>query len=412
MEAIYECVSGLDVHSKSVQACVRRLIGGGRTKQEVRTFGTMTRDLVMLADWLSEEGVTHVAMESTGVFWKPIYNILEGRCTVLLVNAHHVKHLPGRKTDVKDSQWLAQLLQCGLLQGSFIPERAQREWRELTRQRAQLVNQHSSVINRIHKTLEDANIKLGTVASNILGASGRDMLRALIEGCQTPTEMADLARRKLREKIPALQEALYGHVTDHHRWLLGELLDQVEDLERRIERFSRRIEELSGPFEDAIKKVDAIPGFDRRGAENVLAEIGVTMKQFPTGGHLAVWAGICPGNNKTGGKSKSGRTTKGNRWLRTALVQAAWAASHAKGSYFHAQFRRLVGRRGKKRALVAVAHSLLVVIHVLLSTGAEYEDLGADYFDRRDEDRIVRSHVNRLERLGYKVTLETYEEAA
>lgn len=224
--------------------------------------------------------------------------------------------------------------------------------------------------------------------------------------------MADLARRKLREKIPALQEALDGHVTDHHRWLLGELLDQVEDLERRIERFSRRIEELIGPFEDAIKKVDAIPGFDRRGAESVLAEIGVTMKQFPAGGHLAVWAGICPGNNKTGGKSKSGRTTKGNRWLRTALVQAAWAASHAKGSYFHAQFRRLVGRRGKKRALVAVAHSLLVVIHVLLSTGAEYEDLGADYFDRRDEDRIVRSHVNRLERLGCKVALETYEEAA
>ncbi len=411
MDVVYECVCGLDVHSASIQACVRRM-RGGRIQQEVRTFNTMTRDILALADWLAAEGVSHVAMESTGVYWKPIYNILEGRLETLLVNARHVKHVPGRKTDVKDCQWLAQLLQCGLLQGSFVPGRPQRELRDLTRHRAQLVGQRAAVANRIHKTLEDANIKLGVVASDILGVSGRDMLRALIAGGQTPSEMAELARRRLREKIPDLRLALQGYVTDHHRFVLEELLDQLEDLERRIERFSRRIEERSGPFAPAIQVVTGLPGFDQRSAQNVIAEIGTDMSRFPTAEHLASWTGICPGSHESGGKRKSGKSTKGSRWLRTALVQAAWAASHSQDSYFRAQFRRLVGRRGKKRALVAVAHSLLVVIYHMLRTGRPYKDLGVAYFDKLDSQRIVGSHVRRLESLGYKVTLVASQEAA
>jgi transposase len=404
MELIYERVCGLDVHSGSVQACVRRL-SEGRIAQEVRSFGTMTRDLLGLSDWLAAEGVTHVAMESTGVYWKPIYNLLEGRFTVLLVNARHVKHVPGRKTDVKDCQWLAQLLQCGLLRGSFVPDRPQREMRDLTRHRAQLVAQRGAVANRIHKTLEDANIKLGLVATDILGASGRDMLRALIAGDQTPEQMADLARQRLRAKIPDLRLALQGHVTDHHRFVLAELMDQMEDLERRIERFSRRIEEISGPFAAAIQAVAELPGFDKRSAQNLVSEIGKDMGRFPTDHHLPSWAGICPGTHESAGKRKSGRTTPGSRWLRATLVQAAWAASHTKKSYFRAQYRRLAGRRGKKRALVAVAHSLLVVIYHVLKTGRPYQDLGPDYFDRLDTKRLVKHHVRRLESLGYTVNL-------
>jgi transposase len=385
---------------------VRRASAAGRVAQDLRTFGTMTRDLLVLADWLATEGVTHVAMESTGVYWKPVYNILEGRLEILLVNAKHVKHVPGRKTDVLDCQWLAQLLQCGLLRGSFVPPRPQRDLRDLTRHRAQLVHQVGSVANRIHKTLEDANVKLGAVASDILGASGRAMLRALIAGTQTPAEMADLARRQLRRKIPELQLALHGHVTAHHRFVLAELLDQLEDLERRIERFTQRIEALSGPFVAAIQAVVALPGFDQRSAQNVVAEIGPDMAPFPSDDHLASWAGLCPGSHESAGKRQRGTTTKGSRWLRATLVQAAWAASHTKHSYFGAQYRRLVGRRGKKRALIAVAHALLVTIYHVLRTGRPYRDLGVDYLDKLDAGRIVRSHVRRLEALGYTVTLE------
>jgi transposase len=412
MEAIYECVGGLDVHSGSIQACVRRVRQDGRIAQEVRSFDTMTRDILALADWLAAEGVTHVTMESTGVYWKPIYNLLEGRFEILLVNAKHVKHVPGRKTDVKDCQWLAQLLQCGLLRGSFVPARPQRELRDLTRHRAQLVHQVAAVTNRLHKTLEDANVKLGLVASDIRGASGRDMLRALIAGQQTPEQMAELARGRLREKRPALRLALQGHVTAHHRFVLAELLDQLDDLERRIERFTRRIEETGGPFAAAIQRLAALPGFDQRSAQNVVAEIGTDMTRFPTDAHLASWAGICPGSHESAGKRQSGKTTKGSRWLRAALVQAAWAATHTKHSYFGAQYRRLVGRRGKKRALVAVAHSLLVVIYHVLRTGRQYHDLGVDYFEKLDASRIIRSHVRRLENLGYMVTLAPLQEAA
>ena len=406
MEPIYTCCCGLDVHRRSVAACVRRLEAGGRLHQETRTFGTMTRDILELADWLAAQGVTHVAMEATGVYWKPIYNLLEDRFTLLLVNARHVKHVPGRKTDVQDCQWLAQLLQAGLLRGSFIPARPQREFRELTRHRSQLVAEKSRVANRVQQVLEDANIKLGTVATNILGASGRDMLRALIAGEQDPEKLADLARRQLRNKIPELRRALEGKVTDHHRFLVGQLLAHVEHLEGQIEALSLRIEEVSRPFASANKAVSSLPGFEQRSAQNVLAEIGADMEPFPSAAHLASWAGVCPGNNESAGKRKSGRTTHGNRWVRTALVQSAWAATRKKDSYFAAQYRRLAARRGKKRAIFAVAHSLLTVIYHMLKTGSTYKDLGGDYFDKLNSKRLLPHLVKRIKDLGYQVTIE------
>lgn len=412
MEPIYTSCCGLDVHSKTIQACVRRIGKDGRIHQEVRTFETMTRDILALADWLAGEEVTHVAMESTGVYWKPIYNILEGRFTLLLVNARHVKNVPGRKTDVSDCQWLAQLLQCGLLKGSFVPDRPQREFRDLTRHRAQLVNEKSAVANRIHKILEDANIKLGTVATDILGKSGRDMIRALIRGETDSAEVAELARRQLRGKIPQLRLALEGHVTAHHRFILSELLDHIEYLEGQIERFSQRIEEVNCPFEQAIEEVARLPGFEKRSAENVVAEIGCNMGQFPSEEHLASWAGMCPGNNETGGKKKSGKTTKGSRWLRSTLTQAAWAATRKKGCYFQVQYRRLAGRRGKKRALIAVGHSLLVAIYHVLKDHAGYKELGADHFDKPNSKRLVPYLVKRLENMGYDVKLEPMQKAA
>lgn len=330
MELIYMCCCGLDVHKHSISVCVRRLLENGGIHQETRTFGTMTRDILELADWMAAAGVTHAAMESTGSYWKPVYNLLEGRFQLLLVNARHVKHVPGRKTDVKDCQWLAQLLQAGLLRGSFIPDRHQRELRDLTRHRSQLVGERTRAVNRIQKILEDANIKLGAVVSDILGASGRDMLRALIRGETDPKKTADLARRQLRSKIPQLRPALEGKVTEHHPFMRGELLNHLEYLENRIEEFSRRIEEVSRPFAPAIAKVATLPGFDRRSAQNVVAEIGADMDVFPSAQHLASWAGVCPGNNESAGKRKSGKTTKGNRWLRSALSQSAWTATRKK----------------------------------------------------------------------------------
>lgn len=406
MEIIYPRCCGLDVHKRSVAACVRRLEADGRLDQETRTFGTMTRDILEMADWLATAGVTHVAMEATGVYWKPIYNLLEDHFTLLLVNARHVKHVPGRKTDVQDCQWLAQLLQAGLLRGSFIPARPQRELRELTRHRSQVVAEKTRVANRLQQVLEDANIKLGTVATDILGASGRDMLRSLIAGEQDPEKMADLARRQLRSKIPELRRALEGRVTEHHRFLLGQLLAQVEHLEGQIEALSRRIEEVSHPFATAIAKVATLPGFEQRSAQNVVAEIGADMDVFPSAHHLASWAGVCPGNHESAGKRKSGKTTKGNRWLRTALVQSAWAASRKKDSYFSAQYRRLAARRGKKRAIFAVAHSLLTVIYHMLKTGSTYKDLGGDYFDKLNKNRLVPYLLRRFKDLGFQVTLE------
>jgi transposase len=407
MDIVYPCCAGLDVHKQTVVACVRRLDGKGVVHKEVRTFGTTTAELLRLADWLAQETVTHVAMESSGVYWKPVWNILEDQFETLLVNAQHIKQVPGRKTDVKDSEWIAQLLQYGLLRGSFVPAAPQRELRELTRQRMQLMHQKATVSNRIQKVLEDANIKLASVATDVLGVSGRDMLRAIIAGQDNPEVLAELARRKLRSKIPQLQTALHGRVTEHHRFLLKLLLDEVTFLEGLLARLNQRISAvLPQPMAEAAPLLVTVPGIAERAAENVLAEIGTNMEQFPTAGHLSSWVGLCPGNRESAGKRKSGRTTKGNQWLRATLVQVAWAASHSKGTYLAAQYRRLAGRRGKKKALVAVAHSILIIIYYILKRHVPYRDLGPEYLEKLESKQLTRHLVRRLERLGHKVILE------
>jgi len=405
MEVILGCCAGLDVHKDSVEACVRHMSAGGKVEHEVRHWGTTTRELVALAEWLGSMGVTHVAMESTGVYWKPIFNILESQFEILLANARHMKNVPGRKTDIRDCQWIAQLLQHGLLKGSFIPPRPQRELRDLTRQRTQLIDEGSRISNRIQKVLEDANVKLGSVASNVVGASGRLMLEAMVAGEDDPARLADLAQRRMRSKIPQLEQALYGKLTEHHRWMLKLLLDQLEATEQFIARLDERIAELARPQQPVLEKLDAIPGVDRRVAEVLMAEIGPDMTPFPSDAHLASWAGISPGNNESAGKKRSGKTTKGSRWLRQALVQAAWAASHKKDSYFQAHARNIMHRRGRKRGLVAVAHSLLTVIYHMLKEGTAYRDLGPQFLDRLRATHLIRFHVRRLRNLGMQVLL-------
>jgi transposase len=405
MEVIIICCAGLDVHKDSVEACVRRLEDGGQISQQTRHWGTMTRDLLAMAEWFRSEGVTQVAMESTGVYWKPIFNVLEDDFEILLVNAQKLKHVPGHKTDVKDCQWIAQLLQHGLLKGSFIPPRSQRELRDLTRQRTQLMGEHSRIVNRIQKVLEDANIKLGSVASDVVGTSGRLMLQALIAGESNPEKLADLAKLRLRNKIPQLEEALYGKVSDHHRWMLKLLWDQLTNSEAFLVRLDERIEQLTRPQQPVLERLDAIPGIDRRVAEVLLAEIGADVSPFPSDAHLASWAGMCPGNNESAGKRRSGKTTKGSRWLRQALVQAAWAASHKKDSYFQAHAQNLMRRRGRKRALVAVAHSLLLVIYHMLKDATQYCDLGHDFLDRIRSEHLIKFHVKRLQQLGLTVAV-------
>jgi transposase len=413
MDILYTSCAGLDVHKETVVATVRRMDAKGKVRQQTRTFGTMTGALLELADWLAKHEVTHVAMESTGVYWKPIWNLLEDQFQILLVNAEHIKHVPGRKTDVKDSEWIAQLLQCGLLRGSFVPCTPQRELRELTRQRRQLVQAKAAVANRIQKVLEDANIKLACVASDVLGVSGRAMLRALSAGQTDPETLAELAQRRLRAKIPALRQALQGRVTDHHRFLLRLFLDEVMHLESLLVRLTERIERvLPSSFAEAVQLLVTVPGIDERAAENILAEIGVDMDQFGTAGHLASWGGMCSGNRESAGKRRSGKTRKGDQWLRATLVQTAWAASHTKKTYLSAQYRRLAGRRGKKRALIAVGHTMLVLIYHMLKRKTTYQELGANYFERLDSERLTQGLVHRLERLGHEVILKPKEPAA
>jgi len=374
MNLIHACCAGFDVHKKTVVVCVRRVSCDGTVTSQVRTFGTMTAELLMLSDWLEAEGVGPVAMESTGVYWKPIYNLLEGRFEIILVNAHRLKHVPGRKTDVKDAEWIAQLLQYGLLSPSFIPPPPIRELRDLTRQRTQLKRDGATVANRIQKVLEEANIKLGSVASDVLGVSGRAMIRALIDGEDDPAELAELAKRRLRGKIPQLKLALHGRITEHHRFLLRALLDQLAFLESLIVRYDARIEEVSAPFAESMQLLQGVPGVATQAAEVIVAEIGTDMTTFPTHGHLSSWAGICPGNNESAGKRRSGKTSKGSQWLRTTLVQVAWAASHTKETIFSACYHRWAKRLGKKKALVAVAHKILVVIWCLLKNRTEYQE--------------------------------------
>lgn len=411
MEVLHERCCGLDVHQKTVVACL--LTPGvtpgarGQPHREVRTFGTMTDDLLALADWLAAAGCTHVAMESTGVLWKPVYNLLEGGFELVLVNAHHVKQVPGRKTDVRDCEWLADLLRHGLLRASFVPERPQRELRELTRYRTAKVRERSREVQRLQKTLEGANLKLAAVVSSIMGKSARRMLAALVagDGAVNPAALAALAEGTLRTKRADLERALVGSFGSHQRFLVAEHLAQLDHLDETIDRLSQEIAERLRPFEHALVQLEAIPGVGRRTAEGLLAEVGPTVGRFPTAAHLASWAGLCPGNHESAGKRLSGRTRKGNPWLRTALVEAAHAAARTKRSYLAAQYRRLAARRGGKRAAIAVAHTILVTAYCLLKHGTVYQDLGPLYFDQRDRQHVERRLVRRLEALGHTVTL-------
>jgi transposase len=411
MDTLYRCCAGLDIHKDTVVACVRRLDEHGHVSEETRTFGTMFGSLLSLADWLAEEDVTHAAMESTGVYWKPVYHVLEGQFELLLVNAQHIKQVPGRKTDVKDCAWIAQLLQHGLLKASLVPPPFQRELRDLTRQRTQMVREQARVAQRIHKVLEDANIKLASVATDVMGASGREMLRSLIAGQTDAKEMAKLAKGRLKAKKESLQQALVGRVTDHHRFMLRMHLAHYEQLEALIAEFSERIGGQLAPFAQQVELLKTIPGIADRTAEVLLAEIGPDLTPFPTADHLASWAGVCPGNNESAGKRRSGRTRKGNQWLRSALIQVAWAASRTKETYLSAHFRRLKVRRGAKRAAVAVSHTILVIAYHVLTRKTVYKDLGPDYLDQLGADRLTHQLVKRLERLGHKVTLQPQEAA-
>ena len=405
MDVVYARCCGLDVHKRTVVACLLTP-GPGGPRKDLRTFGTMTDDLLGLADWLVSAGCTHVAMESTGSYWKPIWNLLESSFALLLVNAQHIKAVPGRKTDMKDAEWIATLLRHGLLKASFVPERPQRELRELTRYRTTLIRERTAEANRLQKTLEGANIKLAAVATDILGASGRQMLEALVAGSADAAALAELAQGRLREKLPELARALAGRFEAHQRFMVAEQLAHVDYLEAAIARVSAEIRERLCPLEAAVERLDAIPGVGRRTAEVLVAEIGMDMARFPTAAHLASWAGLCPGQHESAGKRHSGKTRKGNRWLRAALVEAAQAASRTRDSYLAAQYRRLAARRGRKRAAVAVGHTILVTAYHLLRGDAPYRDLGGGYFDERDRHAVERRCVRRLEALGFRVTLQ------
>lgn len=399
MDTFHLRCCGLDVHKKSVVACA--ITPEGR---ETRTFRTMTGDLLTLADWLRERGVSQVAMESTGVYWKPVYNLLEDEFNVMVVNAAHIKAVPGRKTDVKDAEWIAELLQHGLLRASFIPDRPQRELRELTRYRRSMVQERSREASRIQKLLEGANIKLASVATDVLGASGRAMLSALAAGEEDPQVLASLAKGRLREKTGELEQALRGLIGPHQRFMLTAQLRHLDFLNSEIERLDQEAARRVQPFEETVAAVDTIPGVGRRTAEVIMAEIGADMARFPTSGHLASWSGVCPGNRQSGEKRKPSPTRKANNWLKSALVEAARAAGRTK-TYLGAQYRRLARRIGANRAAMAVAHSIVVILHHVIRSGQVFVDLGSRYFEERDRTAITRQAVRRLEGLGHRVTL-------
>ena len=456
MEVLYPRCGGLDVHQKSVTACVLLSSADpGPPRKDVRVFSTMTDGLLALSDWLAGQGVTHAALESTGVYWKPVWNVLEGNIALLLVNAHHVKQVPGRKTDVKDSGWLADLLRHGLLKASFVPDQDQRELRELTRLRTQRVRMRAAEINRLHKTLEAANVKLASVATDVLGVSGREILAALVGGQTDPAALADLARGRLRTKLPELERALDGRFAAHQRFLVAEHLATIDELEAGAARLGAEIAARLAPpaappsatdpappaapgptrrrevkvvtaapgppvvvdratgevldeaalRADPVARLDTIPGIGRAAAEAILAEVGTTVDRFPSAAHLASWAGLCPGHDESAGKRRSGKTRQGAPWLRTLLVEAALGAARTKDTHLAARYHRIAARRGAKKAAVAVAHTILVIAYHILRDGTTYRELGANHFDERDREAVRRRSVRRLERLGYAVTL-------
>jgi transposase len=412
MQVVYICCAGLDVHKETVSVCISRCEANGQKRQQVRVYGTFTQDLLMLVDWLQENGVTHVAMEATGVYWRPVWTVLEGHCQQMLVNPQHIKAVPGRKTDTKDCEWIADLLQHGLLKGSFVPPTPIQDLRDLTRYRIELRQSQNRVANRIQKFLEQANLKLSSVASDVLGVSGRRMLEAIIAGQDHPEQLAQWARGRLRSKVADLAQALTGRVRDHHRFLLAEYLDEWEALEQRIQRIEAEIDQQIRPFEPAVVLWQTIPGVDRVTACHLVAEIGVDMYHFPTAQHLASWAALCPGHHESAGKRKSGKTRAGNKWLRRTLCQAAWAVTRKKNCYLAAQFKRLAARRGVKRAALAVAHSILIIGYHLLKTGQGYQELRGNYLEQINKDQLQRYYIKRLQRLGLQVSVEPLPEGA
>lgn len=403
MNVLHPRCCGIDVHKETVVACLR-VQDGRRKDAQVRSFGTTTADLLRLRAWLIEAQCTHVAMESTGVYWQPVFNVLEGANTVVLANAHHIKAVPGRKTDVKDCEWLAELLAHGLIRASFIPPPAIRELRDLTRQRKSLIRDRIRTVNRVHKLLETANVKLAGVVTDIMGVSSRAILHALVAGETDPTRLAALAHGSFARKRPQLVAALEGRFTPHHGFLLGQLLTQIDQLGTLITACDARIRDVARPFEGHIGRLQTITGVGRRSAEVIVSEIGIDMSRFATSAHLASWARLCPGTHESAGKRRSAGTGLGNNWLRTTLLESAWAATLARTGYLRTQYRRISRRRGPKRAALAVAHSILVIAYHVLRSGVTFEDLGADYFDRLNVARTKRYHLRRLEELGCDVS--------
>jgi transposase len=405
MDVLYPRCAGLDVHKETVVACVR-LADQGEVAREVRTFATTTAGLLALSEWLSTTGCTHVAMEATGIYWKPVWHILAaGAFTLLLANAAHVKNVPGRKTDVNDATWLAELLAHGLIRPSFVPDATTQVLRSLLRTRKQLVREQASHVQRVQKTLEEANIKLDTVLSDVIGVSGRAMIEALIAGESNPEALAALAHPRLKAPPERLKEALCGRVMQHHRFLLRLHLQQIDALEAAIAALDAEVDADLAPFRAAIRLLDTIPGVNALAAAVIVSEIGVDMSRFPTAGHLVSWAGLCPRNDESAGKRRSTRLRKGAPWLKTLLIQCAWAASRKKASYLRAQFHRLRARRGAKKAIGAIAASILTAVYHMLKHGAAYKDLGPDHFDRRNKQAQTRRLVRRLVELGYNVSI-------
>jgi transposase len=402
-DIVHRRCCGLDVHKDQIAACVRWAEDNGEIEQETQVFGTTTEQLRNLGNWMRSHGVQLVAMESTGVYWRPVWNVLEGGFQLKLANSQHIRNIPGKKTDKKDGAWIAKLLQHDLVPASFVPDTQIQDLRELTRARARLVQEKTAVANRIQDVLENANIKLASVASDILGRSGRAMLEAIVAGESDPARLADLAKAQLRGKIPRLRLALEGRIREHHRFSLRQLMDHLEFLEGKIFVIEEELHRRSQPYQEAIQLWMTIPGVRWLIAVTLAAEIGVDMQQFPSAAQLASWAGVCPGNNESGGKRKSGKTRKGSVWLRRALCEAAWAASRTKNTYLSAQYRRIAAKRGQKRASLAVAHSILVIAYHLLKDKVRYQELGGDYFDRIRTAGLKRYYLKRLEQLGVSV---------